>query len=99
MTGRNGRERAGSLGDFELNALLNTGFFVEGDERLRLDAERRQHVFQIAREALTNVARHARARAVRVDLVYKPKELLLSISDDGVGLSSTPREDGQGRSR
>jgi len=84
------------LRDFEVNTLLDTVLSVDGDERPRLDAERRQHIFQIAREALTNVARHARAREVRVDLVYSPKELLLSISDDGVGLSSTPHESGHG---
>jgi signal transduction histidine kinase len=47
-------------------------------------------VYQIAREALTNAARHARARSCRVHLALQdgPErvELRLEITDDGVGL-------------
>lgn len=84
------------LKDFRVNTLLETTFSLEGEGARRLDAERRQHVFQIAREALTNVARHARAQRVEVRLQYEADVLQLSISDDGVGLSATPSENGHG---
>ncbi len=41
--------------------------------------------FRVAQEALTNVARHARARSVRVALRRLPSALELTIRDDGVG--------------
>lgn len=41
--------------------------------------------FRIAQEALTNVARHAAARTVRVSLVELPGRLQLIVEDDGRG--------------
>jgi len=84
------------LKDFRVNTLLETEFEVTGDGLRRVDAERRQHVFQIAREALTNVARHAHARKVGVHLEYGTNALQLSICDDGVGLSALPSNNGHG---
>jgi signal transduction histidine kinase len=84
------------LKDFHVNTLLETEFIVEGEERHPLRAERRQHVFQIAREALANAARHAQARRVEVHLRYGLNALQLRISDDGVGLSAFPTSRGQG---
>ena len=42
--------------------------------------------FRIAQEALTNVARHARAETVRVSLTVGPDAVRLRVEDDGVGL-------------
>jgi signal transduction histidine kinase len=39
----------------------------------------------VAREALTNIARHAAARRVRVSLRVGPDALVLKVADDGVG--------------
>jgi len=84
------------LKDFRINTLLETSFQVEGEDPQVLGAERRQHVFQIAREALANVARHSQARRVEVRLQYGARALQLYISDDGVGLSALPIGRGQG---
>ncbi len=43
-------------------------------------------VFRVAQEALTNVARHADARTVEVELTRTATELRLTVSDDGRGL-------------
>lgn len=43
-------------------------------------------VYRIAQEALTNVARHARAGEVEVALSRRGAALVLTIADDGVGL-------------
>ena len=42
-------------------------------------------LYRIAREALTNVARHARAAKARLALVMTPEEARLTIEDDGRG--------------
>ena len=42
--------------------------------------------FRILQEALTNVARHARATRVAIILTQAPTLLTLSVSDDGVGI-------------
>lgn len=84
------------LKDFRVNTLLDTDFLVSGQGTRRIDVERRQHVVQIVREALTNVARHADAREVGVRLEYGTDALRLSVKDDGVGLSSIPSGNGHG---
>ncbi len=43
-------------------------------------------VYRITQEALTNVARHARASACRVRLSVREGEMELEVADDGVGL-------------
>ncbi|HVU31968.1 MAG TPA: histidine kinase [Opitutaceae bacterium] len=48
-----------------------------------------ENILRIAQEALTNLARHARARAVRVLLEFAPEALRLRVEDDGVGFDST----------
>lgn len=53
-------------------------------------------VFRIAQEALSNVARHARATSVRVELERSPDELRLVIKDNGIGLTPGARRTGIG---
>jgi len=84
------------LKDFRVNTLLETEFRMEGEDPQALGAERRRHVFQIARETLANVARHAQARRVEVYLKYDTNTMQLRISDDGVGLSALPIDKGHG---
>jgi signal transduction histidine kinase len=43
-------------------------------------------IFRIAQEALTNVAKHAHATQVSIDVAIADDELMLVIEDDGVGL-------------
>ncbi len=84
------------LKDFRVNTLLDTRLVIAGDGAGGFDAERRQHIFQITREALTNVARHAYARQVEVCLEYQSDAVRLRISDDGVGVASLPSNNGHG---
>jgi len=51
----------------------------------RLPTEVETAVFRIAQEALTNVARHARASRVQLSLVTDGEELRLEVQDDGIG--------------
>ncbi len=84
------------LRDFRVNTLLETRLRVIGDETYPLGMERRRHILQIAREALSNVARHARARRVEIRLTYRSDNLQLQVADDGVGLTVIPTNTGQG---
>lgn len=44
------------------------------------------HLYRIAQEAVTNAAKHSRARRVRIALSRRRSLLELSVADDGVGL-------------
>jgi PAS domain S-box-containing protein len=45
--------------------------------------------FRVAQEALTNVARHARAHNVWIELARKERSVELAVRDDGTGFDST----------
>jgi signal transduction histidine kinase len=47
----------------------------------------REHVVPALREALSNVVQHAAATHVRVSLVVEGDEIVLQVTDDGVGVS------------
>lgn len=57
-----------------------------------LREEARGHVYRLLQEALTNVARHADARRVRVGLTCRGAALRLEVCDDGRGLPEGLRE-------
>jgi two-component system sensor histidine kinase UhpB len=89
------------LDDFGLEAGLRwlaegfaarTGIEVGVDSTYsgRLPDETETHLFRIAQEALTNIARHAGAKHVRMNLAPNGAQIRLSIQDDGYGLSAAP---------
>jgi two-component system sensor histidine kinase UhpB len=51
----------------------------------RLDAGIETGCFRIVQEALNNAVKHARARAVTVELTRNDEQLHLSVRDDGIG--------------
>ena len=63
---------------------LETGF-VDGAKGSEPEKSLATAVFRVAQEALTNVARHAEARRVVVELRAQDGELLLAVFDDGRG--------------
>jgi signal transduction histidine kinase len=54
-------------------------------EETRLPPDVELLLYRIAQEALTNVAKHAQARHIDVDLEISAAEVRLSIVDDGIG--------------
>lgn len=57
-------------------------------EEIHLDRAHATAAFRICQEALTNVARHAKATSVRVVIEQVNGELWLEIQDDGRGIST-----------
>jgi signal transduction histidine kinase len=54
-------------------------------------------IYRIVQEALTNVARHARATSCRVEIGQGLDAIAVTVADDGVGFAAAAREGG-GRS-
>jgi two-component system sensor histidine kinase UhpB len=76
---------------------------VEVDRRLdpslpRFAPDVELAIYRIAQESLTNIARHADAKRVRIVLEHGPDAVVFRVSDDGRGLGGEPREHGGLRS-
>jgi signal transduction histidine kinase len=63
---------------------LKVGFHADRLEQ-RLDPVIETECFRVAQEALTNVVRHAQAKAVTVELRQEDGQLHLCVCDDGIG--------------
>ena len=55
----------------------------------------RDEIYGIAREALRNAFRHARARRIEVEIQYQPRQLRLRVRDDGVGIDPSVLSQGE----
>ena len=72
--------------EVRLHSGLNVGVSV--DASAELDAERIREVLSIAREALSNAARHAAASAVEMSLARDGERWRLEVRDDGSGFDA-----------
>ena len=75
-------ERAG----FDCELLL-------GDEEIVLNPDLATAIFRIFQETLTNIARHAEATQVRVELEERPDKLVLIVQDNGSGITKSQASD------
>jgi PAS domain S-box-containing protein len=60
----------------------------------RVPAATAMQVYRIVQEGLTNVARHAKAGRVRLELGETEEVFTLRLADNGCGIDSTPRRTG-----
>lgn len=82
--------------EVQLDTYLEAEYQIAGERCCRLPPARAEQLVQIAREALSNVVRHAQARQVRVHLEYGGDHIRLAISDDGIGMPASFEGVGQG---
>ncbi|HEY3170475.1 MAG TPA: ATP-binding protein [Thermoanaerobaculia bacterium] len=71
-------------------ARAGIAFSVEGSTKGRLDPLVETAIYRIVQEALTNIARHARAARASIRLAREPDALRCSIRDDGIGIKGNP---------
>ena len=97
-----GRPVAGPLSAAVAQAAMDVAARFDVDLRLEVadsvdtDAETREGLVRIVREAVTNAARHGAARSVTVEL-QRDGELRLRIVDDGIGFDpAAPPRPGRG---
>ena len=65
--------------------------FSSSDKEIDLSLDHATALFRIFQEALTNIAKHARASQVTVRLQLLKRQICLSIADNGVGINQADR--------
>jgi signal transduction histidine kinase len=83
--GREFSRRSGTPASIEVNGSVDT-----------LPEPYRTCIFRIVQEALTNCARHARAKSVRVSLHGGRERIDLTVQDDGIGFNPASVSGGLG---
>jgi len=67
------------------SGVIRTQMKIHGDVR-SLDSKRELILFRIIQESLNNIIKHAGATEIIVGIQYLPKEVVLSIKDNGQGM-------------
>jgi len=83
---------------FRANTFINVDLAIDRQVSAQVEPDLAIGLFHIAQEGLANVARHARARNVRLALNREDDTLLLDLKDDGRGFdpSTVSRYTGHG---
>ncbi len=87
-------ERHRRLEDLEVQCTLELPASSPGQSGL--DDELETVVYRLVQEALTNVVKHARASTVNVRVQVTPGELVLEVSDNGLGFDPATQTTGYG---
>jgi signal transduction histidine kinase len=69
---------------------------IDGPVDTAVPEDARTSLFAVLREALSNVARHARASAVNVAVTVRDGQLELTVTDNGSGVQEPEARTGQG---
>lgn len=87
-----GKDLSAGLADlvtaFRANSLVHADLEIRAEVAPMLSPTTTLHLLYIAREALTNVAKHARASAVTVRVTRDNGHMQLEIQDNGVGFDA-----------
>jgi signal transduction histidine kinase len=86
----------GLLQELKVNTLMDVHLIEEPDACHELSEEQLAALFHVAREALTNVRKHAQATGVAARLEQRDGVFRMTITDDGVGFDPARPRGGQG---
>lgn len=75
----------GLLKELRVNTLLSIQANIDTEINYYLTDLQASHIFHIAHEALSNAARHARAKRITLALTREDVRVILRVEDDGIG--------------
>jgi two-component system sensor histidine kinase UhpB len=87
------------LGEFRKSTGIVCGLTVNAAEGFDLPAPYAEAIFEMYGEAMSNVARPARASRVAIGLTVTPQEVSLVMRDNGIGIRDRDSRSGQGIAR
>jgi signal transduction histidine kinase len=81
--------------DFMARYDMGVDLSIDGDFE-ELPDQYRTCIYRVVQEAMTNCARHAEASKIAIEVAAVQGELTVTVTDDGIGLSPSPRRRGLG---
>lgn len=82
--------------EFQANAMIPVKFLVDPTTLSSIPLPMSRTIFLTTQEAMANVARHARAKNVTVELWEEPEMVILCVIDDGVGFNPDEQDQSVG---
>jgi signal transduction histidine kinase len=73
--------------EFQANAMIPVKFLAQPDSLSSLPMPTSRTIFLTTQEALANVARHARATEVTVEIWHEVEKVVLCVDDNGIGFN------------
>lgn len=73
-------------GDFKKRSKINCSINLGRQEELVSDKEAATSLYRIIQETFTNIIKHAKAKNVTLSMVRDGDHIILTISDDGIGI-------------
>jgi signal transduction histidine kinase len=80
--------------DWQNQCNIEVSLNIQDERKLPLEIE--QSLYRVIQESLANIARHSQADQVELDLSYMDEEIIVQISDDGVGFDVQDQQSGLG---
>ena len=74
-----------------LNSKVDVTLQLDPGVEQLLQPEARGHLVYLAREAVSNILRHARARSVQIEVARTETHIVLTVVDDGIGFTMPKR--------
>ncbi|HEX6386957.1 MAG TPA: GAF domain-containing sensor histidine kinase [Anaerolineae bacterium] len=78
--------------EFQANTMVNTSLSAPAEVVSGLPTSVARAIFLTTQEALANIARHARASQVSIDVEREGLNVVLTLSDDGRGFNAAERD-------
>ncbi|MBC7948688.1 MAG: PAS domain S-box protein [Chitinophagaceae bacterium] len=75
---------------------LKIDFIQKNFDEVEIDEKLQLNIFRVIQEQLTNILKHAKATKGTITLCREGEQVILTISDDGVGLDPKKEQDGVG---
>ena len=75
---------------------LQIDFRADGDSKFNLSFDKKYTLYRIVTEALHNCVKHAKAKAVRIELGCRSGKIVASVKDDGCGFDLENTAGGHG---
>lgn len=69
---------------------------IDTELKIPFDIEVRQDLWLIFKEMVTNIVRHSKAEKATISLSKESRSLVLTVSDDGVGIDESLKKSGNG---
>lgn len=84
-----------ALEDMLSKSLSSTGIgyhFESLGKKVDLEKQTEVGLYRIAQELVNNVIKHAKAKHIEVQILFRPNALIMTIEDDGVGMERDRKE-------